>query len=172
MFALFIKRLDANRQDAKTAKVQRDVAAALLFGVFLAGPVSAANSVHSHCSEAGAANLHIQITDLVATPVSHTATDEAEADPMAVDSPDNLLTPRAEAAIRDAFGDENSKEKIRADLVKAALAAPVAGTKLKAVTKAEKEQNVVPEQSMNTKLPGVSDDDLSRYKKQMYRRDI
>ncbi len=167
MFALFIKR-----QDGKTATAQRNIAVALAVGVLLAGPVNAANSVYSHCSEAGQANLHIQVSALVARPVSHSAAERTSTDPLSIDAASSLLAPRAEAAIRDAFSDEDSKEAIRTNLIKAALAAPVAGTKMKAVTKPDKEQTDVPNQSMNAKLPGVSDDDLSRYKKQMYRRDI
>lgn len=167
MFALFI-----NRQDGKTATAQRNIAAALAMGVVLAGPVNAANPVRSNCSEAGQANLHIQVSALVASPVSYSGTEGTSTAPVSVDSADNLLAPRAEAAIRDAFSDEDSKEGINANLIKAALAAPVAGTKMKAVTKPDEAQMDVANQSMNAKLPGVSDDDLSRYKKQMYRRDI
>jgi len=168
MFALL-----SNRPVTQAATAQRNSAAALAMGVLLlAGPVNAANTVQSHCSEAGQANLHIQVSALVPTRVSYTATDATSTDSISADSADSHLAPRAAAAIRDAFNDKEPKKAVNADVIKAAFVEPAAGAEMKAVTKPDEEQTDVADQTMHTKLPGVSDDDLSRYKKQMYRRDI
>jgi hypothetical protein len=48
----------------------------------------------------------------------------------------------------------------------------MAGTDAKPVSAPEDDETTVPDSGMNTKLPGVSEEDFLRYKKQMYRRDI
>ena len=67
----------------------------------------------------------------------------------------SLLAPRAEAAIRDAFEDSDLSAEL-----------PPSETTVKSDTQ------VFPIREMNTKLPGISDVASSRYKKQMFRRDI
>ncbi len=47
----------------------------------------------------------------------------------------------------------------------------MAGTEAKPEPATDNE-GAVPDSGMNTQLPGVSDEDFLRYKKQMYRRDI
>ena len=71
--------------------------------------------------------------------------------------PASLLAPRAAAAIREAF--------------KLSHTPPMAGTDAKPES-ANDDESTVPDSGMNTELPGVSDEDFARYKKQMYRRDI
>jgi hypothetical protein len=83
-----------------------------------------------------------------------------------------LLAPRAEEAIREAFKEVDSAtlHSSDTDLSDAALTPPMAGAESKAETVEAENKGVV--SGMNTKLPGVSDDAMSRYKKQMFRRDI
>lgn len=100
-------------------------------------------------SAAGAAFL---VAALFALPVLAASTlhDPAdEADKATLDVPDHLLAPGAAAAILEAF---------RTD-------------PLTDMAKREKDK---PESEpvMETRLPGVSDEDQSRFKKRMYRRDI
>jgi hypothetical protein len=82
------------------------------------------------------------------------------------------LAPRAEAAIRDAFeeSDRFSIDSPDVNASRAVLAPPMAGMDSKADTTDDNGEE--PVSGMNTKLPGVSDDLSSRYKKQMFRRDI
>jgi hypothetical protein len=88
----------------------------------------------------------------------------------------SILAPLAEAAIREAFREsDSSQESARADLTKATAVPPMAGTESSPVESSNDEgndENAGPVPAMNTRLPGVSDEVLSRYKKQMYRRDI
>ncbi|MCJ7590385.1 MAG: hypothetical protein MUO51_03435 [Woeseiaceae bacterium] len=114
------------------------------------------------------ANLEIPVPSLVTQQVSN----DVPASSM------SLLAPRAEAAIREAFNEGDSAANSPAsNLTKATLAPPMAGTAAKPIaTSSDDDDNsntsVGPVLEMNARLPGVSDDTLSRYKKQMYRRDI
>ncbi|MCH7830411.1 MAG: hypothetical protein IIB75_07590 [Proteobacteria bacterium] len=97
-------------------------------------------------SAAGAAFL---VAALFALPVLAASTLHDPADKATLDVPDHLLAPGAAAAILEAF---------RTD-------------PLTDMAKREKDK---PESEpvMETRLPGVSDEDQSRFKKRMYRRDI
>ena len=97
-------------------------------------------------SAAGAAFL---VAALFALPVLAASTLHDLADKATLDVPDHLLAPGAAAAILEAF---------RTD-------------PLTDMAKREKDK---PESEpvMETRLPGVSDEDQSRFKKRMYRRDI
>jgi len=121
-------------------------------------PTLAANSARVDCpEEATKATLdvsaHLLATDLVSHSVPEAEIDEVEATPSS-----SLLAPRAAAAIRNAFMLSHTP--------------PMVGTEAKPVSTSEDEDSTVPDSGMNTELPGVSDEDLLRYKKQMYRRDI
>jgi len=121
-------------------------------------PALAANSARVDCpEEATKATLdvsaHLLATDLVSHSVPEAEIDEVEATPSS-----SLLAPRAAAAIRNAFMLSHTP--------------PMVGTEAKPVSTSEDEDSTVPDSGMNTELPGVSDEDLLRYKKQMYRRDI
>jgi hypothetical protein len=114
-------------------------------------PALAATTSRIPCSEAVEATLTVLVDDLIAEVVSHDVPAPSINDARAIDeievvSSTSLLAPRAEAAIRDAF---DESDRISIDSL---VEEPVSG--------------------MKTKLPGTSDDDLSRYRKQMYRRDI
>ncbi len=64
-------------------------------------------------------------------------------------TPARLLAPRAEAAIEEVFRTDSVTDLTKRDASRSEA-----------------------EPAMETRLPGVSDDDQSQYKKQMYRRDI
>ena len=150
----------------------------------LAVPALATTTGEMPCPYTAKATLDIAATKLV-TRIVITENDESE--PAA--APDievetisiRLLAPRAEAAIREAFNESGRQkpsdtagvaltETIVAPLE--AIDTPIAGTETKAVLPLKNRDKLPPVSEMNTRLPGVSDDDLSRYKKQMYRRDI
>ena len=106
-------------------------------------------------------SAHLLATDLVTLSLSVPAASIAEAKTTAeveTTPSSSLLAPLAAAAIRNAFISSHSP--------------PMAGTDSKPVPAAEDDESTLPESGMNTALPGVSDADLLRYKKQMYRRDI
>lgn len=147
-------------------------AALLLVSGILASPAIAATSSLFACKEATQATLHVHANELTTVVVSSTVTETSAEktsllQDVALTSPKNLLAPRAEAAIRDAF-----QESEALLVVKAPMTAPMAGTKAQTETVTEEDEPEKSDLSMNTKLPGISDDDMVRYKKQMYRRDI
>lgn len=88
----------------------------------------------------------------------------------------SLLAPLAEAAIRDAFNEADSALELpETNFIKAATSPTLAETETSPVVSpgnGGSTSSAGPLPGMNTRLPGVSDEALSRYKKQMYRRDI
>ena len=130
-------------------------------------PALAATSARIDCpEEATKATLdvpaHLLAADLVSRNVpAASIPDEkttAEIDEIEIAPSSSLLAPQANAAIRNAFISSHTP--------------PMAGTDAKPVSASEDDESTVPDSGMNTELPGVSDEDLLRYKKQMYRRDI
>ena len=92
-------------------------------------------------------------------------------------APDRFLTPQAEAAIRNAFRDEIevATERRRAGLADATpMPTPIPVVEKNARTDADEAVSNDSKKAtgMNTRLPGISDEDTVRYKKQMFRRDI
>lgn len=147
----------AHRQSSpKQQKTFAANAAFLVTAAIISAPAFAATSSHvMPCDDIPEATLDVSREALVAEVVSHdvpviTKDSETPVDDIeSVSSSASLLAPRAEAAIRDAFGaDAKPHTVIKSD----------SGT--------------APLRSMTTKLPGVSDVASSRYKKQMFRRDI
>ncbi len=141
----------AHRHTPKQQKTFAASAAVLVAAAILGAPSLAATSHSIPCSEISEATLEVSANALIAETVSHElptlpANSETPVDDIESISSASLLVPRAEAAIRDAFKEsERSKETL---------------------------SQTVPVSDMNTKLPGVSDAASSRYKKQMFRRDI
>jgi hypothetical protein len=88
----------------------------------------------------------------------------------------SLLAPLAEAAIREAFDESDSALKLpETNFIKAAVSPSLAEAEVNPAVSPDNEKstsNAGPVPDMNTRLPGVSDGALSRYRKQMYRRDI
>lgn len=124
-------------------------------------------------------SLDVSADELVTATVSHdvayVAPDKSTAARLpATLTPASLLAPRAEAAIREAFRDNQTTSENTAviDLAKTTIATPpMAGTESEA-DKTEDDARMETPSGMTTRFPGVSDDDLSRFKKQMFRRDI
>ena len=160
------------RKSSETQNTFAAAAALLVVSGVLASPAIAATSSLLPCKEATQATLHVHSNELTTTVVSRTAAETSVGktsllENVAMSSSENLLAPRAEAAIRDAF-----QESEALVVVNSAITAPMAGTKTQTETVTEEDEPVKSDLSMNTKLPGISDDDMLRYKKQMYRRDI
>jgi len=88
----------------------------------------------------------------------------------------SLLAPLAEAAIREAFNEaESALEMPATNFIKAAVSPTLVEAEASPVVSPGNENSTSsagPVPDMNARLPGVSDEALSRYKKQMYRRDI
>lgn len=138
----------------------------VLAGIFTA-PALAATSTRIDCPEEDTratldVPVHILTTELVSNniPAEPNSDDKtiAELDEIEIASSHGLLAPRAAAAIRDAF--------------RLSSTPPMAGTDTKPEAATDDDKSMLPDSGMNTELPGVSDEDLLRYKKQMYRRDI
>ena len=129
-------------------------AAVFVMAGICTAPALAATSAQIDCpEEATRATLDVLATDLV----SHSAP-EAEIDEVENAQSSSLLAPRAAAAIRNAFISSHTP--------------PMAGTDAKPASESEDDESTLPDSGMNAELPGVSDEELARYKKQMYRRDI
>lgn len=113
----------------------------------------ASSNAPVRCDDVAELTLEIQVRDLNAQTLSHESDrkgleikDSAnESDAL---SPTHYLAPRAEAVLRKVFKETTTP----------ASDSPIAETDKR------------PE--MNTRVPGVSDDELARYKRHMYRKDI
>ena len=126
-------------------------AVVLMLAAWQAGPANAASNSHILSEEVADATLHIPNSKLTTEIADREATEND-------DAPTRLLAPRAEAAIREAF--------------KAVATTPMA--EAKSSPEATEVDDVPAEtpRGMNTRLPGVSEKDLSLFRKQMYRKDI
>jgi hypothetical protein len=169
----------ADRQTApKQEKTLAAKAALFVLAAIVAAPALATTSSRIPCSEAIEATLNVPVNALITASVSHdiptpSSKEKPSIDEITVVSAASLLAPRAEAAIRDAFeeSDRLSIDSPDANVSRAVLAPPMAGTESKADTTDDNGEGG-PVSGMNTRLPGVSDDLSSRYKMQMFRRDI
>jgi hypothetical protein len=152
--------------------VAADAAFFVLVAIF-ASPALAATSSQIPCSDSVEVTLTVAVESLITETVGHNVPApsiirESSEDGVSVVSTTSLLAPRAEEAIRDAFAQSDSAaiSSQSTDLSKSGLNPPMAGTE----SADDDDDESVPR--MNTKLPGVSDVAMSRYKKQMFRRDI
>lgn len=101
------------------------------------------------CSDdAQEATLEVPKGELSATLVNHELEGSAVSEKVDALSADQLLTPSAAAEIREVFGDSETEQADAAD--------------------ADADDAVI----MNTRVPGYSDDELARFKRQMFRKDI
>lgn len=170
-----------------TPKQQRTFAANAAFLVtaaVLSAPAFAATSRSIPCDDIPEATLEVPAKALVAEAISHDMPVAATLASVPGDVVGNiesipsasLLAPRAEAAIRDAFEDSEAVSELQSsedtEFSDSILTGPVVGTKSKSHTTVNSDSGTLPVGEMNTKLPGVSDVASSRYKKQMFRRDI
>jgi len=121
--------------------------------VLAAGFVTSANGAPVHrtiCSETHDATLEVSRIELTASLVNHDMEDQDTADKVDSLAADHLLRPRAAATMREVFADSDDEaEQTEAE-------------------QAEADEAVI----MNTRVPGYSDDELTRFKRQMYRKDI
>ena len=133
---------------------QGNLAALAVSLVLAAGFMTSANGAPVHatlCSETHDATLEVSQIELTASLVNHEMESQDAADDK-VDSlaADHLLRPRAAATIREVFADSD-------DEAESSDAA-----------ESEADEALI----MNTRVPGYSDDELMRFKRQMYRKDI
>jgi len=149
---------------------QSSIVASATFFLVLAmvGPALAASDRQFPCpNEALAADLEVPVQALV----THLAAND-------ISGPSSsLLAPLAEAAIREAFNEvDTPAEQPVVNLMKAAVSPSLAESEANPVVSPTEDDGTSsaggPVPDINTRLPGVSDEAFSRYKKQMYRRDI
>lgn len=114
----------------------------------LAVPVLAASDHDFFCDDHREATLDVSAGELAARPVSHELDAQKNRDTEAV-SADELLKPRFDATVRKVFVEQEREEK-------------------RQESEAEAEDPTV----LRIRVPGVADDELVRFKRQMYRRDI
>ncbi len=117
------------------------------------GPAIASSNATLLSDDISDVRLEIASKELQAKVVSHemdaNGVEASESD-FGIDaiSPSHYLTPKVEAALRKVFKDS---------------ATPIAGSR-------KPDSDEPP--AMHTRVPGVSDDELARYRHQMYRTDI
>ena len=158
---MFDRRIKPNQQNTFAVG-----AAVFVIAGVLTTPALAATSVRFPCPEAADATLDVSVHVFAAELVNHdapVASSEGDDAIAAIEelelAPSNsLLAPRAEAAIRNAFSSSSTES--------------IAGTRSKSNRASDVDEVIETDSGMNTRLPGISDDDFLRYKKQMYRRDI
>ncbi len=153
-------------------------AAIFLTAALFSLPALASSSTPIPCLLSDQATLKALPDELVATTVSHdisyVAPDKAPAPKTSdIANPVSPLAPRAEAAIRAAFRDGESvvSRTSVSELIRTVVTTPMAGAESE-IDERENDAKIETPSGMTTRLPGVSDDDLSRFKKQMFRRDI
>ncbi len=151
-------------------------AAVFVMACMVSTPALAANISRIPCVKAIEATLQDPIHVLVAEAVGHDISVSSENSDAAIvkieiASSSSVLAPRAEAAIREAFrdrADERSAEPKQATV----NSPPMVDADPTPESATDKGSRLDAQSELNTKLPGISDDDLSQYRKRMYRRDI
>lgn len=138
------------RKQGTIAAVAASLVLTALVATLSAAPALAAPALESLCDKTHNATLEVSEIQLTATPVSHDTVETDSAAKVDVLSADHLLKPRVEATIREVFADSDDETKAAEDV------------------QTEADDPVI----MNTRVPGVSDDELARFKRQMYRKDI
>lgn len=174
----------AHRQSSpKQQKTFAANAAFLLTAAILSAPAFAATTSSIPCADVSDATLEVSANALVAVAVNHDvpavpANSDTPVDDIEAVSSASLLAPRAEAAIREAFkeserlSEDSSSESGEPMFRNSALTQPMVGAGSQPHTVINSNTGATPVREMNTKLPGVSDVASTRYKKQMFRRDI
>ncbi len=154
----------AGRQSLPRQSIIVAAGAALsLLLVWHASPATAASNPQVDCADVADATLDLPIHELKLVPVNHDIDARGPDDPDASDRSDTLseshaLVPRVKAVLRAVFKDSNPP---------VAEATPAAAD----ISKPDDaDSDKLP--GMNTRVPGVSDDELARYKRHMYRTDI
>ena len=119
----------------------------LLTGIF-AVPVLAAPGYDILCDDHHEATLDVSADELTARPVSHELEAQKNQDAETV-SADQLLKPRFDATVREIFAEEDDEETLQ-----------------------ESDAETDDPAALRIRVPGVTDEELVRFKRQMYRRDI
>lgn len=150
------------RETPKQPKSFAANVAIVISAAFLGLPAVAATDSPVPCPASERATLVVKASELTAVAVSHDvsfapASSDAKVEDAEIVNSATLLAPRAEAAIRDAFKESD------VSVLPVTLTTPVVGND------AEEDKD---DTAMITRLPGVTDDELSRFRKQMFRRDI
>jgi hypothetical protein len=136
-----------------TGRTQSSLAALAASLLLATGFVTIAYAAPVHdtlCSNTRDATLEVSENSLSVTLVNHEIEDQETADKVDVISAEHLLRPRAIATIREVFADSDDEAK------------------QPETEQSEADESVI----MNTRVPGFSDDELARFKRQMYRKDI
>jgi hypothetical protein len=161
----------------KSENQRRIEVALLVLATCCTAPALAAKPDAALCKESRTATLEIPAAELLPRIVHHEISlkmlDETAA---AMESneraPERYLTPQAEAAIWNAF--ENSDnivfERHNSLAAISAVMTPIADND--STTEDTEKKPTQEKPDMNARFPGVSDEELVRYKKQMFRRDI
>lgn len=156
---------DRRTQPQQQSSIVATAAFFLMFAMF--DLALAASDKQFPCpSEALAAEREVSVRALV----THLASND-------ISGPStSLLAPLAEAAIREAFNETDSALELPETNFIKAVTSP---TLVEAETSPDvspgnddSTSSAGPVPDINTRLPGISDEGLSRYRKQMYRRDI
>lgn len=143
------------RQLATPERRHRIAATAILALCSWSATAFAASGHQELCPETDVTSLDIPHTQLNASAVSHeeTSPDAAEESERSPTLPTaQRLHAQPKATLREIFSDTESSTQGADDAVSS--------------------QDGDERTHMNTRVPGVSDDELMRYKEQMYRRDI
>jgi len=137
-----------------TRRRQTNLAALAASLLLATGFVTTAYAAPVHdtlCSETQDASLEVSENELSPTFVNHEIEDQDAVAKAKAVSADQLLRPRAAATIREVFSDsDDGSEQSNAD------------------EQSDADDTVI----MNTRVPGFSADDLARFKRQMFRKDI
>ncbi len=139
-----VGRPEAPKQGNTTATL-----ALLLLTSGFAVPVLAAPDHDIFCDDHHEATLDISAEELAAIPVSHELDAQGVHEETETVSADKLLKPRFDATVRKIFSEDESVDELQ-----------------ETTTEAEEPA------ARRIRVPGVSDEDLVRIKRQMYRRDI
>lgn len=139
-------------------------------------PAFANSPIVLPCPSSTEVTLEIPASQLAAIAVAHDVSiaaldDIASKTVEDAIAPSEFLSPRAEDAVRAVF-DENTKSRRETRSLLIPIRKTDNATIIKSDTDAPIETQPTGDRLMHTRLPGVSDDELSRYKKQMFRRDI
>ena len=165
-----------------TVAALRGTGAAVVLLAFWCAPVFAAGS-DVFCEKAAIASvsLDVQIEDLAIAVVDHGITDAVSAAGLEPAAPSVLMAPRVETILREIFDETVPADHEAADATPissphaaslAELTAPVLREQGKKIDDAEIREDKLGVSGVNTRVPGVSEDDLSRYRRQMFRTDI
>ena len=142
--------MTGRQQQPKPDKTTASIAL-LLTCAWFAAPVMAAAPAHETlCDKTHRATLNVNQSELTATRVSHDAEDVTSPTDVDALAADHILKSSVKATVREVFPDSDAEPE------SADVAEPSADDAV----------------LMNTRVPGLSDDALARFKRQMLRKDI